>query len=100
MFGVVWIATARLSMHCLVVAAAGWVAGRLDRAHVLVNTLIFATTLAIRDSGWLRGPLDLESLFTNLMPRTFLLGCLIAGALLSRRPRPVVSIFRETSGAG
>lgn len=107
--GAHWVATAKLSMDCLALAAAGWAAGRQHRAAPLPGVLAFAATLcpfnleawlpidvpglvrlafgALHDAAY-RGPLE-----TTAVQHVLLFGSLIAGGLLSRPPRPPLSIF-------
>lgn len=44
--GAHWVATVKLALDCLVLAAIGWVIGRLDRSAPLPGVLAFAATLA------------------------------------------------------
>ena len=107
-----WVATAKLSLDCLTLAATGWLVGRLSRSAPLVSTLAFAATLALcanlsssfginfvllirlaseafRDSRYL------STLATLTAQHLFLVGSLMVGAWLSRpSPRPL-SLFRE-----
>src|SRR5215469_17240345 len=41
-----WVATAKLSLDCLTLAATGWLVGRLSRSAPLFGALAFAATLA------------------------------------------------------
>src|SRR5215472_3310429 len=41
-----WVATAKLSLDCLTLAATGWLVGRLSRTAPLFGALVFAATLA------------------------------------------------------
>src|SRR5262252_1359703 len=43
--GVQWFATERVALDCLVLAAAGWLVGRLSRASPLLSVITFAVTL-------------------------------------------------------
>lgn len=110
-----WTATAKLSLDCLVLAATGWLVGRLNRsmsrAAPLFGVLVFGLTLAfgnldpslgidfallIRLAGdVLHDSRYLSPLATTAAQYLFLFGSLIVGALLSRpSPRPL-SLFRE-----
>jgi hypothetical protein len=105
LFGPVWIATAHLALDCLTLAAAGWVAGRLNRPHAIPTALLFALTLSFWDFGTLNVPWllrlawntvhdfrFLEPLATSVETHVMLFGCLFAGALLSRPRTPPMSI--------
>jgi len=102
-----WIATVKLALDCLILAAVGWATGRLDRASPLPGVLLFAATLAFWPFSQLSPPIDLSVtpliqlaaagvhdarhlslLATATVPYFFQFGSLIAGALLSR-PAPV-----------
>lgn len=105
-----WLATARLTLDCGILAAAGWVAGYWSRPHSLFAALVFAATLTLRDFTPLL-PLDvpwlyrlvvdtlrdsryLDSLVTSAAGQAMLFGCLISGALLARpRPAKPLSVF-------
>lgn len=107
-----WVATAKLSLDCLTLAATGWLIGRLNRAAPLFAALVFAATLAlcanldpslginfvllIRLAGEaLHDSRYLSPLATLAAQHAFLFGSLIVGAWLSRpSPRPL-SLFRE-----
>jgi hypothetical protein len=110
-----WVATAKLSLDCLMLAATGWLVGRLNRsmsrAAPLFGVLVFGLTLAfgnldpslgidfallIRLAGdVLHDSRYLSPLATTAAQYLFLFGSLIVGALLSRpSPRPL-SLFRE-----
>jgi hypothetical protein len=111
LFGVVWIATARLSLHCLVMAGTGWLVGRANRTHAVADVLVFAATLcpwglllinvpwlvrltwdALRDTSYL------DAWFTTAASHVFLFGSLIAGGMLSRPPRPILTIAEPLAG--
>jgi len=107
-----WVATAKLSLDCLTLAATGWLVGRLSRFAPLFGGLAFAATLAlcanlisslginlvllIRLAGEaLRDSRYLSPLATLAAQHLFLFGSLMVGAWLSRpSPRPL-SLFRE-----
>jgi hypothetical protein len=111
--GAHWVATAKLSLDCLALAATGWVIGRLHRSAPLLGVLAFAATLCFRnldpllaiDVPWLlrlavdafRDTRYLDSLFTTAAQHLFLFGSLIVGALLSRPAPTPLSLFGETS---
>jgi hypothetical protein len=98
-----WVATVKLALDCLVLAATGWIIGRLDRSAPLPGVLTFAATLAffsvdplldlnviplirlaadaVRDSRLL------GVFATTAVPYLFQFGSLIVGTLLSR-PAP------------
>ena len=106
-----WLATARLTLDCLKLAATGWAIGRLHRAAPLPGVLAFAATLSLFSfESWL--PLDVqglirlaldavqdprywESLGTMAAQHVLLFGSLIAGGLLSRPPQSPLSLFGE-----
>jgi hypothetical protein len=106
--GATWIATAHLAVDCLTLAAAGWVAGRFNRANAIFSAGLFAATLCFWDFGgvlalnvpWLLSLMKnsfhdsrfLDSLATNAETHALLFGCLIAGAMLSRPRQKTVSI--------
>jgi hypothetical protein len=96
-------------LDCSVLAATGWVIGRLGPANPILAVAAFAVTLTFRDFGelveirvpWLlqlagdarRNPRYWDSLISTAVVQTFLFGSLIAGALLSRRaPATALSI--------
>jgi len=107
-----WVATVRLALDCLKLAAAGWAIGRLHRAVPLPGVLAFAVTLGLFNFEPLQ-PLDVpglirlamdalhdvrywESLTTMAAQDAFLVGSLIAGGLLSRLPQTPMSLFGKT----
>ena len=112
LFGAAWIATVQLTLNCLELAAAGFVAGRLNRPAPVLAVLVFAATLAIPDFGdarlldvpwnipWLmrltRDALSdrrfLDSWLTTAGMHLLLFGSLIAGGTLSRPVEPPVSL--------
>lgn len=108
LFGPVWIATAHLAFDCLTLAAAGYVAGRLNRARAVLSAAMFAVTLCCWDFGgavaldvplllqmvWdcLHDSRYLDSAATSAGTHVLLFGCLIAGAVLSRAGARPVSI--------
>ncbi|HJT87470.1 MAG TPA: hypothetical protein VJ732_06430, partial [Bryobacteraceae bacterium] len=97
-----------LALDGAVLAAAGWLAGRLHRGSAIPAILAFAATLiwgdldpvaainvpwlirlsgdALRDARY--GP----SLAATAAAHLFLFGSLAAGGMLSRPPRPPLSI--------
>jgi hypothetical protein len=104
--GPTWNATAHLAFDCLAMAAAGFVAGRFNRAHPMWTASLLAAIFCLTD---FRGALALnvpwlirlawnafhdsrylDSLVASLETHILLFGCLFAGAALSRpRERPV-----------
>jgi len=112
--GAHWIATAKLSLDCFMLAGTGWVMGRLHRPAPLLGTLAFAVTLAFHnfdplldlDVRWLiwlavhaYQPGYFSPFLTAAVRHLLLFGSLLIGALLSR-PSPVpLSIFRENQPA-
>jgi hypothetical protein len=111
-----WVATAKLSLDCLTLAATGWLVGRLNRsvsrAAPIFGALAFAATLALcanlnpsfginfelliqlavealHDSRYL------SPLATFAAQHIFLFGSLMVGAWLSRPSPPPLSLFRE-----
>lgn len=105
--GAQWIATVELGLDCGVLAATGWVVGRLARPSSMVGVLTFAATLTLWDLSFLvainvpwllrlaahslSGDSNyLGSLVSTASSQVLLFGCLVAGGLLSRaRARPV-----------
>jgi hypothetical protein len=110
LFGAAWIATAHLAFDCLTLAAAGWAAGRFNRAYAMRTAGLFAFTLCFWDFGdalalrvpWLlrvgwnsfHDSRFLDSLATSAETHALLFGCLFAGAALSRPGEKPVSIGR------
>jgi hypothetical protein len=106
--GASWFATVRLMFDCSVLAGVGWIVGRMAVASPMPAVLAFAAMLSLRDFGdlvevrvpWLlqlaidtvRDPRYWESLLSTALIQAFLFGCLFAGAHLSRRPPPILSI--------
>jgi len=104
-----WVATASLSLDCLMLAASGWAVGWLHRTRPLPGVLAFAATLGVfNHEAWL--PLDVPelmrlalyavndsrywgSLETMASEHVLLFGSLIAGGLLSRLPQTPLSLF-------
>lgn len=107
-FGPSWIATVHLTLDCGALAAAGWLAGRSNRAHAVWNGALFAVTLSFWNFGdalalnvpWLvKVAIDafhdsryLEALLTSMETHGLLFGCLMAGAALSRPREAPISI--------
>jgi hypothetical protein len=107
-----WLPTAQVSLDCLVLAAAGWAIARLHPSAPVSGALIFAATLCFRDLDplvalnipWLlrlaadafRDSRYLGSLGDTAAQHLFLLGSLIAGALLGRPARKPVSLLGGT----
>jgi hypothetical protein len=108
--GAHWVATAKLSLDCFMLAGTGWVIGRLHRSAPLLGALAFAATLAVHNVDPLLN-LDMPSLLrlavhagepgylgplsTTAVQYLLLFGSLLVGALLSR-PAPVpLTLFRE-----
>ena len=107
--GAHWVATARLTLDCLKLAATGWVIGRLHRLAPLPGVLVFTATLCFFNfESWL--PLDVpglirlgldalqdarywESLATTSAQHGLLFGSLMAGGLLRRPPQSPLSLF-------
>lgn len=106
LFGVGWIATAHLAFDCTTLAAAGWVAGRLNRASPLLSALAFAASLCFWDfegvlalnvpllfrlvRNTFEDPRYLDALAKSAETHVLLFGCMFGGAMLSRpRPKPV-----------
>jgi hypothetical protein len=106
-----WFPTVQLGLACAVLAATGWVVGRVSRPFPIQGSLIFAATLAFRDWGdtlgiripWLfrlavdalREPRYWVSLFDTAASQGILFASLIAGALISRgagqRPLSIIA---------
>jgi hypothetical protein len=106
LFGARWIATVQLALDCGALAAAGWVAGRLNRSRAIWTAAVFAVTLCFWDFEgilalnvpWLvrlvwntlHDSRYLDALLTIVETHAILFGCLFAGAALSRpREKPV-----------
>jgi hypothetical protein len=106
-----WLATAKLSLDCLALAATGWLIGRLHRSAPLFAVLVFSATLAFAPFG----PLP-EARFTWLVRLTanafsdraylnplgsaaleylLLFASLIGGTLLSRPAHKPLSVINE-----
>jgi hypothetical protein len=106
LLGVAWFSTAQLALDCLVLAGAGWIAGRLGSTR---GVLVFAATLTLWDFGqalamnvpWLlrlaldavRDPRYLDSFGASLGTHIFLFGSLFAGAWWSKRQTKPPSII-------
>jgi hypothetical protein len=112
LIGAMWIATARLGLDCAVLAATGWVVGRLSRPISMLGILAFAATLTLGDFSstvginvpWLlrlaahtmSGESSyLDSLVSTATGQTLLFGSLLAGGLLSRPSTKPVSIIAD-----
>jgi hypothetical protein len=110
--GAMWIATARLGLDCAVLAATGWVVGRLSRPIPMLGILAFAATLTLGDLSstvginvpWLlhlavhtlSGESSyLDSLVSTATSQTLLFGSLLVGGLLSRPSTKPVSIIEN-----
>jgi hypothetical protein len=106
LFGASWIATAHLALDCAVCAAAGYITGRFNRSHSVWTAVLFAVTLSFCGFGdalalnipflvrlaWnsLQDTRFFDALLTSAETHILLLGCLFAGAMLSRpRTKPV-----------
>lgn len=104
-----WIATVELGLDCAILAATGWVVGRIARPRSVLAVLLFAVTLLFWDLStliainvpWLvrliwhavRGESAYwDSLITAGVGHILLFGSLIAGGLLSRPSTKPVSI--------
>jgi len=108
LFGAGWIATVHLAFDCVTLAAAGWVAGRLNRPYAIFSALLLALTLCFWDFGealalnvpWLlrlawnslHDSRYFDSLATSAETHVLLFGCLFAGAALSRPKEKPASI--------
>jgi hypothetical protein len=106
LIGATWIATAHLAFDCMTLAAAGFVAGRLNRSRAVLSGVLFAATLCFWNFGgalalnvpWLlrlvwnsfHDSRFFDALLTSAETHALLFGCLIAGAMLGRpREKPV-----------
>jgi hypothetical protein len=117
LIGGMWIATARLGLDCAVLAATGWVVGRVSRPIPMPGVLAFAATLTLGDFSstvginipWLlrlaihtvsgeSGYLD--ALVSTAMSQALLFGSLLAGGLLSRPSIKPVSIIADIQKLG
>jgi len=110
--GAHWVATARLMLDCLKLAATGWAIGRLHRSAPLPGVLAFAATLGLFNlEAWL--PLDFSGLIRLAIDAAqdarywgplvdtgaqhlLLMVSLIAGGLLSRQPQTPFSLLGRT----
>jgi hypothetical protein len=109
LLGAHWVATAKVSLACLILVATGWTVGRTHRAAPLPGVFAFAVTLAFCNcdpssvvdiptlarlaAGALHDTGYLSPLATTAAQHILLFGSLIAGGLLSRPPRPPLSLF-------
>jgi hypothetical protein len=109
--GAYWLATAKVSLDCLALAATGWVIGRLHRSTPLLSVLAFASTLALYNFDplldlnlrWLirlaaealRDPRYVGPFATTLVQYLLLFASLMVGALLSRPAPAPLSVFDE-----
>jgi hypothetical protein len=108
--GAQWIATVELGLDCAVLAATGWVVGRLARPSSMLGVLSFAATLTVWDISFLVAinvPWLLRlaahtlsgdsnyfgSLISTAASQVLLFGSLVAGGLLSRARAKPVSII-------
>lgn len=107
--GAHWVATAKLSLDCLTLAATGWVIGRLDRRAPLLGVLAFAATLGFCNfdpllninlpllirlaADVLRDTRFWNPFATVAVQYLFLFGSLIVGALLGRPSPKPLSLF-------
>jgi hypothetical protein len=106
LIGASWMATVHLALDCAVMTAAGFVAGRSNRAHPMLSAGLLAVSLCFWDFGvtlalnvpWLlrlvRNSFTdsryLDSLAASAEAHILLFGCLITGAALSRpREKPI-----------
>jgi hypothetical protein len=106
LLGASWIATAHLALDCAICAAAGYMTGRFNRSHPVWTAVLFAVTLSFCGFGdtlalnipfllrltWnsLQDSRFFDALLTSAETHTLLLGCLFAGAMLSRpRAKPI-----------
>jgi hypothetical protein len=114
--GAHWVATAKLSLDCFVLAATGWIIGRLHRSAPVFGATAFAAALALYNfdplleinvaglirlaADALRQPGYWGPLATIGLHDAFLFGSLMAGALLSRPPAGPLSLFHENVPRG
>jgi len=113
LLGAQWLATGQLGLDCAVLAATGWVVGRLSRPNPMLGVLVFAATLTFWDISFLvainvpwlvrltihslSGDGNyLSSLVSTAGSQALLFGCLVGGGLLSRAREKPVSIVGET----
>ena len=109
--GAYWLATAKVSLDCMALAATGWMIGRLNRSGPVLGALAFAAALgffnldpmldislrwlirlgadAFRDSAYL------EPFATTAVQHFLLFVSLMGGALLSRPAAAPLSVFGE-----
>ncbi len=111
--GMNWLATLGQALDCIVLAATGWVVGRLNRPTPIFGVLIFAASLTLWDftsvvainvpwllslaADALRDGRYLTALATTAVSQAFLFGSLLTGGLLSRPPVKPVSIIADVS---
>jgi hypothetical protein len=110
--GAHWVATAKLSLDCLILAATGWIIGRTRGTAPMPGVVAFAVTLAFGNfdpslgidfpalvrlaEGALGDTRLLNPLVTTAAQHLFLFGSLIVGGLLSRPPGTPLSLFEGT----
>lgn len=111
-----WLATAKVSLDCMELAATGWVIGRLHRSAPLLGVLAFGATLAfcrfdplldIRLPWLVRLAADafrdadyLNALASTAFQYLLLFASLIVGALLSRPGQIPLSVINENLQRG
>ena len=110
--GAKWIATATLGLDCVVLAATGWVVGRLSRPGPMLGVLVFAATLMVWDLSFLVSinvpwlfrlaahalggdGSYLSSLVSTAASQALLFGSLVAGGVLSRPAEKPASIIAD-----
>jgi hypothetical protein len=96
-----WVPTVNLALACAILAATGWIVGRLSRPASFMAVLVFAVTLCFLDRNqplgieipWLlrlsadalRDPRYWSSLLDTAAVQAILFGSLISGAWASRQ---------------
>jgi hypothetical protein len=107
-----WLATAKVSLDCLALAATGWVIGRLHRRAPLLGALAFALALLLYNfdplldvslpwlirlaAGALRDSQYVAPFATTACEHLLLFASLFVGAQLSRpAPAPLSLVGRE-----